>query len=308
MTELRASVVICTYNRALLLACCLSSLAAAGGCDDRFEIIVVDNNSDDETATVVQRQLASMPGILYVREERQGLAHARNRGSDEARTEWLAYLDDDACVLPNYFERLAALVQAAEFDCIGGVYLPWYRDGRRRWYLDQYGSNTAVGNICGELPAGVFVSGGICLFRRAALQAVGGFRTDLGMAGRRLAYGEETRVQVLLRRLGYKIGFDSAWRVQHYTPLAKQSMRWMLRSAYARGRDSWLALDEEVDLGTVVVLLRKLVSRPLLRLAGSVGDRRLWRSWRNPALAILEPLALTLGQLAGGLRSWRYGG
>jgi GT2 family glycosyltransferase len=171
--------------------------------------------------------------------------------------------------------------------------------------LDRYASNAALAERYGELPYNAFVSGGICLFRRDALLSIGGFRPDLGMRGARIAYGEETHVQVLLRRSGYRIGFEPGWRVEHYTPLAKQSLRWILRSAYGRGRDSWRAFDDLVSLGGMVKLVRKLITRPLGQVGRSFGDREFWRSWRNPALAVLEPLALTIGQLAGGFQTWR---
>jgi GT2 family glycosyltransferase len=303
-----ASIVICTFNRAALLRECLGSVSDLIDQESRFEIIVVDNNSNDETPTSVDRFRYELPTLRYVREEQQGLSYARNRGLREATADWIAYLDDDARVLPGYMERLNILVGSGAFDCIGGVYVPWYRDGRKCWYLDEYASNAGSSQVVGELGNNMFVSGGICLFRRDALLAVGGFPPALGMTGNKLGYGEETRVQVLMRDKGCRIGFDPEWRIEHFTSLSKQSMRWMLRSAYASGRDSWQTFGDQPTAGMLATLSRKLITRPVLQFLRSCRQQEKWRSWRNPALAMLQPLALTSGQLLEGLRiRWKNG-
>lgn len=273
-----------------------------GDCDSSVEIIVVDNKSTDETPTVVDRFRHELSTLRYVREEQQGLSYARNRGLREAKADWVAYLDDDARVLAGYLERLRGWVGSGVFDCVGGVYLPWYRDGRKHWYLDEYGSNSDLSQAAGELSPGTFASGGICLFRRDPLLAVGGFPTSLGMTGNKLGYGEETRVQVLLRERGFRIGFDPEWRIEHFTPVSKQSIRWILRSAYASGRDSWQTFGDQPTLLALATLLRKLVTRPVSQFFRSFRQQGAWRSWRNPVLALLQPLALTSGQLLEGLR------
>lgn len=303
MTEPLASIVICTFNRAQLLRCCLNSLAETGDRARRFEILVVDNNSTDETRTVVDSFTAAMPTLRYVQEERQGLSHARNRGLLEAQADWVAYLDDDARVLTGYLHRLERLAENATFDCVAGVYLPWYRDGRKRWYLDTYASNVELSDVLGELPGNAFATGCNCLFRREALRAVDGFSPVLGMNGTGLGYGEETRVQVLLRQKGSRIGFDPEWRIEHFTSLSKQSVRWMLRSAYASGRDSWHAFVQTPTSSALLTVMRKLFTRPVLGFARWLRSGRECRSWQSLVIAVGEPVALTVGQLVGGLGS-----
>ena len=77
------SVVICTYNRSRDLDNVLKSLALQQVPDDLiWEIVVVDNNSKDDTKDVVEDFKLTTPiPVTYSSEEKQGLSHARNRGS-----------------------------------------------------------------------------------------------------------------------------------------------------------------------------------------------------------------------------------
>lgn len=99
------SVVIPTYNRAVLLATTLRSVLAQSVPPD--EIIIIDDGSTDHTSAVCAKLPAS---VRYIRQENRGLSVARNRGIAEASSEWIALCDSDDCWLPRKLEhQLAAL-------------------------------------------------------------------------------------------------------------------------------------------------------------------------------------------------------
>ncbi len=230
------SIVICTYNREELLRDCLRSLTSQSAEMSRIPVVVVDNNSTDATAQIVREFERQLPELRYVFEAEQGISHARNRGFREADTRWVAFLDDDARAFSDYFENVERAIRRDEFDCIGGAYVPWYRDGRPKWYLDSYGANAGK-------PAGVlqndYASAGNLIVKRDVLERLGGFSNPLGMSGEVVAYGEETRLQVIMRREGLVIGFDPEIRVEHLVPVYKQTPLWFMRASFAQGRGSW---------------------------------------------------------------------
>ena len=92
------SVVIPTYNRATLLARALDSALAQTLSD--FEVLVVDDGSTDETEAVVRG--CGDDRVRYLRQPtNQGVSAARNRGLQEARGPFIAFLDSDDVWFPH---------------------------------------------------------------------------------------------------------------------------------------------------------------------------------------------------------------
>lgn len=69
------------------------------------ECVVVDDGSTDDTPAVV----AGFSNVVYVRQDNQGVAAARNRGAREAKGALLAFLDADDVWLPEKLEKQLAL-------------------------------------------------------------------------------------------------------------------------------------------------------------------------------------------------------
>src|SRR5208283_599657 len=93
---MKASVIICTYNRSGLLKDSVLSVQNQDFLPYQYEIIVVDNNSIDDTKSVVTELSTDSPvKVKYVFEGRQGLSFARNTGIANAEGEIIAFTDDD---------------------------------------------------------------------------------------------------------------------------------------------------------------------------------------------------------------------
>jgi glycosyltransferase involved in cell wall biosynthesis len=231
------TVIVCTYNRAGILADCLDSLARQHAATSVFRVLVVDNNSSDHTRDVVRQYQENDPPFSYHFEPHQGLSHARNAGLRVADTDWCAFLDDDAMAHRDWVERILDTIRSTDFDAFGGVYLPWYRDGKVDWYLDEYATNATrlPYRQRVELEHDCF-SGGNAVFRRDAAIRAGGFPVHLGMHGTTLGYGEETALQHRMRELGFTIGFDPLLLIDHLVPLHKQTLGWFRERSMAEGR------------------------------------------------------------------------
>lgn len=87
----KVSVVIPTYNRATKVPKAIESVLAQTFKD--VEVIVVDDGSSDDTQKVLTGAFGHR--IRYCPQTNQGASIARNKGIEQARGEWIAFLDSD---------------------------------------------------------------------------------------------------------------------------------------------------------------------------------------------------------------------
>lgn len=100
------TVAICTYNGAEDVPLVLDRLRAQEEVDDiQWEVLVVDNNSTDATGAVVREEQGDWgreAPLRYAFEGRQGKSYALQTAIEEARGTWVAFLDDDNLLAPNW--------------------------------------------------------------------------------------------------------------------------------------------------------------------------------------------------------------
>jgi glycosyltransferase involved in cell wall biosynthesis len=112
------SVVIPFYNSAHTLQRALNSIAAQT--HSVTETIIVDDASTSEQAAIAEAVVASFPNTRLVQFERNcGPSAARNRGVDEARGEFVAFLDADDQWLSNKVEVCLNLMQQRQLAFLG---------------------------------------------------------------------------------------------------------------------------------------------------------------------------------------------
>jgi glycosyltransferase involved in cell wall biosynthesis len=261
------SIIVCTFNRATFLKSCLESIYTHNTNLELFEVIVIDNNSTDDTSSVVKDFFNRYTNFRSFIEQRQGLSHARNRGSVEASSDWLLFLDDDGVVFDSTIQIAIRNTNSREFSCFGGVYLPNHLQGKRNWTHYSDGSNIYTQEYFGELKNPKYASGGIFLIKKEVLMHVGGFNCSIGMNGMKIAYGEETNLQEKIRSAGYKIAFDPSLRILHFYPLKKQTLKWMVESNFANGRDSWVTFRRSISPFQIFLLFAKLATLPIWTIA-----------------------------------------
>ena len=116
----RVSVVIPTHNRAHLICDALDSVLAQDW--PALEAIVVDDGSDDDTEERVEqwrKHAAPAFPVRFVRQARAGGNAARNRGIDEARGEFVAFLDSDDVWHPGKIgKQMAVLRSRPDFGAV----------------------------------------------------------------------------------------------------------------------------------------------------------------------------------------------
>jgi len=104
---MKASVIVCTYNRSSLLKCLLEALSHQSISLKEFEVVVVDDGSTDDTAEVCRNLKRQIGNLRYfAMGQNSGLGAAGNRAIELARSENLLFTDDDCIPHPRWVENL----------------------------------------------------------------------------------------------------------------------------------------------------------------------------------------------------------
>ena len=181
----RVTLVVPNYNHAHYLSESLSSVAAQTRAPDR--VLIVDDASTDDSIAVISRFLADHPGWELVRHAtNQGVVCGQNEAIAAVDTEWIGFLGADDALHPAYLEK--ALTQAANHPGAGLICacceIIGPSEGRmlRPMMLPASASKMLQpADVRAILLDGDnYFPGTTSLYRRGALQALGGFEVSLG--------------------------------------------------------------------------------------------------------------------------------
>jgi histidinol-phosphate phosphatase family protein len=204
---MRYEVVVPTTGRSCL-ASLLPALAAGDGPPPE-RVILVDDRPDRSTPLVEPRHLGPLR-IRVLAGDARGPAAARNRGWRAARTEWVAFLDDDVIPPPGWRDALAGDLDGLAADVAGSqgrIRVPLPRDRRPTdWERDVSGLERARWATADMA------------YRREALAAIGGFDERFPRA-----YREDTDIGLRLTGAGWRIVLGRR-RVLHPVGPAKPSV------------------------------------------------------------------------------------
>src|SRR4051794_29851715 len=158
----RSSVVVPTIGRPSLDVL-LDALAAAAG-PRPAELILVD---DRPGGSPLRPDRPGLPPVRVLRTGGGGPARARNLGWRAARTEWIAFLDDDVLPDPDWYEGLERDIADLAPDVAGS-------QGRVRVPLPEGRRATDWERGTAGLATSSWITADLA-YRRSALAAVGGF-------------------------------------------------------------------------------------------------------------------------------------
>ena len=219
---MRATIQLCTYNRAAVLDRVLDACLEQTVEDRDYEIVLVDDGSVDDTPAVIERARARAGcAFTVVTQRNSGLAKARNAGVARSSGERIIFIDDDVLPLPNFVEehlraagrRPADIVRggAIEVESLDDLPPPI-------WSVRNYSGNYFwTTNVSVPL---------------ATLRAAGGFDESFSEYG-----WEDIDVGLRLRARGVKAVFHPAALVYHYKPRPRaDGVEKMLRQSRAQAR------------------------------------------------------------------------
>ena len=105
----KISVIVPVYNIEGYIERCLKSIQKQTY--PRFEVIIIDDGSTDNSLLLCQKFAKKYRNFRVINQKNQGLSAARNTGIKKATGDFLAFVDGDDEILPNF---LADLMTAAE--------------------------------------------------------------------------------------------------------------------------------------------------------------------------------------------------
>lgn len=110
-TEPWLTVVLPVLNNAAHVGEAIESVAAATSEVAGIEVLVIDNGSSDASLDVAQTAVAAIPGSRVLQQrELTGPGVARNTGIEDARGEWLVFLDSDDALIPRGIDRIRSVI------------------------------------------------------------------------------------------------------------------------------------------------------------------------------------------------------
>ena len=193
---MKISFVIPAYNEEAYLAGCLTSIVGRitrTGAD--AEIIVVNNSSTDATRTIA----LSFPGVVLIDEPVKGLARARQAGYRAASGELIANVDADNMLPEGWLEKVLGEFSTDEGLAALSGPLHYYDVPLRTrfcttfFYCIGYAAYLLSHYV---LKRGGMLQGGNFILRKSALEAIGGYNTDIAF------YGEDTDIARRMQAAG----------------------------------------------------------------------------------------------------------
>ena len=108
------SVVIPVYNSQNFLPRTMQSILSSVWHD--FEIILVNDGSTDDSKQICEWYAEQYSCVRVLNQNNAGVATARNYGMDEARGEWLAFVDSDDIIHPYMYKKLYDTAIAGDYE------------------------------------------------------------------------------------------------------------------------------------------------------------------------------------------------
>lgn len=96
----KISIIVPVYKAEAYLQHCMESLLTQTFQD--FEILLIDDGSPDCSGAICDEYARRDKRVLVFHKENGGVSSARNLGLDNAKGEWVTFVDSDDCVTPDY--------------------------------------------------------------------------------------------------------------------------------------------------------------------------------------------------------------
>lgn len=111
------SIIVPIYNTTeTYLRACIESTLRQG--TDALEVLLIDDGSASPVGEICAEYVKRDGPVRYIRQENQGVSVARNRGLDEAKGEYIVFLDADDWLSDDFLARVSAKIPDSRPDVV----------------------------------------------------------------------------------------------------------------------------------------------------------------------------------------------
>ena len=100
----KITVVVAIYNIEKYISRCIKSIVVQTY--DNLQIVLVDDGSSDSSGRICDEYEKKDSRVEVIHQKNQGLSEARNTGIRTAQGKWIAFIDGDDYIHPQFIERL----------------------------------------------------------------------------------------------------------------------------------------------------------------------------------------------------------
>ena len=293
------TLVICTKDRRDDISKCMESLSQRLRESEpkAWDVLVVDNAASDGTGDVARGFQRDYPvPVSVIREDRLGLAIARNTSLREAKGGVVVFVDDDVTFHSGWIEAWEQAFSDPTVTAGGGPIHPvfpasvpsWFKEGLMEdggastsyYYFGDEGKEISPGGETG-LPIGA----NMAVKRKEALEQ-GGFNEDLGWGKKRIPC-EETEFFQRLWKSGAKVVYTPLPCVDHHLPEGRLNLEFVRQWHRGYGRASIMMRPNKSPVSWLLKFIEQGFNLLFfgLRLALPGGSRN-FRAHRKQSQAI----------------------
>ena len=95
------SIIIPVYNVEQYLSKCLDSVLRQGWEENEYEVLLVNDGSKDQSLSICEQYAEKHNNFRIINQENAGVSAARNNGIEQAKGEFVGFLDSDDYLLDN---------------------------------------------------------------------------------------------------------------------------------------------------------------------------------------------------------------
>ena len=250
---MHATLLVCTFNRSDDLRDMLeSALAQDTEGSFTYDVLVVDNNSSDGTRAVVEDLIArGHRNLKYLFEGQQGKSYALNTGLRAVRGDIYTIADDDFILPPRWLRGIVeGFRMHPDVSFVSGKVLPQWQGEIPGWLTPDLWSALALADY-GDREFFVDRTHQRCLlacsFRRADVEAVGGYHSALGVTKDVIGGVEDLEILQRLWKAGRRGVYLPHLAFYHKVPASRLTKSYHRRWHTGHGRFYAMLRDEDYE-------------------------------------------------------------